>query len=146
MTNTKLFSFATPNVTLENSFLTRPDQYKQFSIHMLLDDTEAGDLWARLELIRNRHLKHLPQAKLSIPGKTDAKSHRILNRQFHRFIARTKYQPDIVEGNEEQAYPHEVPDGAVGQCFLSLSPYLNYGGGIRLCITKVQLVKVTVLV
>lgn len=43
---------------------------------------------------------------------------------------------DMIEVTEE------VPHGARGRCFGSIHPYPEYGGGIRLVIKKVILIRV----
>jgi hypothetical protein len=160
MVNVRQFRFETGPVTLHNPHLIEIDPIQlrkrgieEYSVDMMLNDSEAKSLWAAIEVVRENCLSHLPtQSKLKIPGQLDKKTGLI------KFTARAyaKYgQPDVcyaedAERNNRLGIPPgkvgvvgEVPHGARARCFGSISPYTVYSGGIRLVIKKVALIWVT---
>jgi hypothetical protein len=153
MVNARQFRFETGIITLHNPHLIEIDPIQlrkrgieEYSVDMMLNDPEAKKLWAAIEVVRENCLHHLPQSKLKMPGQIDKKSGLI------RFTARAyaKYgQPDVgyadelkrIETARNCCTVKEVLHGARGRCFGSIHPYQEYGGGIRLVIKKVALIR-----
>jgi len=157
MVNVRQFRFETGPVTLHDPHLIAIDPVQlrkrgieEYSVDMMLNDTEAKKLWAAIDVVRKNCLSHLPQSKLRIPGQLDKKTGLI------RFPARAyaKYgRPEVAYADDLKrmeaagnCFPvtlaEEVPHGARGHCSGSIHPYKAHRGGIRLVIKKVVLIRV----
>jgi hypothetical protein len=156
MVNIRQFRFETGIVALHNPHLIEIDPIQlrkrgieEYSVDMMLPDTEAKKLWAAIEVVRKNCLSHLPQSKLTIPGRLDQKSGliRFTARAYARYgQPEVGYADDLKRMEEARnmcsvSLAGEVPHGAKGRCFGSIHPYQEYGGGIRLVIKKVVLIR-----
>jgi hypothetical protein len=159
MVNIRQFTFETGPVTLHNPHLIDTDPAllrktgeAQFSVDMMLNDTEAKKLWAKIEIVRENCLSHLPtQSKLKIPGMLDEKTGliRFTARAYARYGQPEVFYAEDAERNNRLGIPPskvgmvgEVAHGARAHCFGSISPYMVYGGGIRLVIKKVAVITI----
>jgi hypothetical protein len=158
MVNARQFRFETGPVILHNPHLIVTDPAllrktgeAQFSVDMMLNDTEAKSLWAKIEVVRENCLSHLPtQSKLKIPGQLDDKTGliRFTARGYAKYGQPEVFYADVMERNKRLGMPATtrligaVAHGARARCFGSISPYTVYSGGIRLVIKKVALIRV----